>query len=953
LDGETMNDQTQTTERAAELAAERKKRYKQSLNLPKTGFPMKANLAQNEPQTQKRWAAQGLYERIQEARAGKDRFVFHDGPPYANGSIHAGHLLNRVLKDLVVRSRIMMGQDCPFVPGWDCHGLPIEHRVLTELQEKGKLEALNDLPDDSRRMAIRRECQKYAAKYQKLQARQMLRLLTLADFENPYLTMRPEYEVAALEVFATLVGQGLVYRDLKPVHWSIANQTALAEAELEYRDRVDPSVYVAFDALDPAVVGHAFDVEVDEPVGFLIWTTTPWTLPANLLIAVHKDLKYSLVRLGDRLLVVADGLVDAVCRAADADAKKLGETVGFNLVDMRYRHPLTDRAFPDRAGRIVAADYVTLEDGTGLVHTAPGHGHDDYLTGLAEGVEIYTPVLDDGTFDDTVPEWLQGVSVWDANETVPDRLRDSGHLIAAADYEHSYPHDWRSKTPVIFRGTEQWFVAVDREMPRDGKSLRGAALEASHNGIRFIPEWGKKRLAGMLESRPDWCISRQRSWGLPIPSFRTEDGEVFLTAASVRAVAATIAREGSDAWFQHPATELLAEYDPASDPHAPHDLDIGSLTKMYDIFDVWFESGSSWSEPMVERGGGFPVDLYLEGSDQHRGWFQSSLLCGLGAKGMPPYKALLTHGFMVDRHGHKMSKSTGNALDVEELLKDFGADVCRWWVSSLAFENDMKVDMEYFKLAGESYRKVRNTLRFMLSNLSDFEPSLAVPLESLEPTTLDAYALTRATELRSRVLDAYEQFDFRRAHLLLFDFCNDTLSSFYLDALKDRLYCDQPDSERRRSAQSVMWKLTELLAVLLAPILPHTTDETWRALHGDDSCVHLETAPRVFGNAAPQWERFETVRTAAKKALEDSDIENPLDAGLVLPDPDGSLASLSADLADAIGVSRIRLVPEGEIEVLDLRDQPRCERSWRRDESVALRSDGGYLSDRDADAVDA
>ncbi len=532
-----MSDQSETSEQAVEEAAERKKRYKKSLNLPRTDFPMKANLAQNEPQTQKRWSSLGLYERIQTARAGAERFVFHDGPPYANGSIHVGHLLNRVLKDFVVRSRTMMGRDCPFVPGWDCHGLPIEHRVMTELQEKGKLETLNDLPDDTRRMAIRRECRKYAAKYQKIQAEQMKRLLTLADFDNPYLTMRPEYEAAALEVFAGLVEQGLVYRDLKPVHWSIANQTALAEAELEYRNRVDPSVYVAFDAVDPTVVGHAFDVEVDEPVGFLIWTTTPWTLPANLLIAVHKDLKYSLVRMKGRLLVVAEGLVEAVCRVAGAEAKTLGETVGFNLLEMRYRHPFLERPFPERAGRIVAADYVTLEDGTGLVHTAPGHGHDDYITGLAEDLEVYNPVLDDGTFDDSVPEWLHGMSVWDANETVPDRLRDSGHLIAAADYEHSYPHDWRSKTPVIFRGTEQWFVAVDRAMKRDGKSLRAAALEASHGEIRFIPEWGEKRLAGMLESRPDWCISRQRSWGLPIPSFRRADGEVFLTAASVRAVA--------------------------------------------------------------------------------------------------------------------------------------------------------------------------------------------------------------------------------------------------------------------------------------------------------------------------------------------------------------------------------------------------------------------------------
>jgi len=939
-------DQQTPAPAAADPAAVRKKLYKKSLNLPKTTFPMKANLGQNEAQSQKRWAQMGLYERVLDARQGEAPFLLHDGPPYANGSIHVGHLLNRVMKDLVVRSQSLMGRHAAFVPGWDCHGLPIEHKVMTDLQAKGKLDKLNALEDDARRMAIRRECRKDAEKFQKIQTGQMKRLSTLADYEHPYLTMSPAYEEATLEVFARMVDEGLVYRDLKPVHWSIANETALAEAELEYFDRTDPSVFVAFDAEDPTVVGHLFDVEVDEPVSFLIWTTTPWTLPANLLIAVHKDFKYSLVRLGGKLLVVADELAERVAGVADSPHEKLGETVGFNLVGMTYQHP-----FMERQGRVVAGAHVTLEDGTGLVHTAPGHGHEDYQTGLAEGTEIYSPVRGDGTFDDSVPDWLEGKSVWEANELIPPHLADSGHLVAADDYEHSYPHDWRSKTPVIFRATEQWFVAVDKDAAESGRSLRQGALDAARDGIEFIPAWGQKRMTGMLESRPDWCLSRQRSWGLPIPAFRTATGEIFLTAASVRAVGGVIGREGSDAWFQRSSAELLVDYDAASDPQAPANFNVDNLAKMYDIFDVWFESGSSWSEAMVGRGSNYPVDLYLEGSDQHRGWFQSSLLCGLGATGKAPYKALLTHGFMVDKQGKKMSKSGGNALDVEDLLKDFGSDVCRWWVSSLAYENDIKVDMDYFKIASESYRKVRNTLRFMLSNLFDFDAGQAIPLESLDPKTLDAYALTAATQMRAKVLAAYERYDFRRAHLLLFDFCNDTLSSFYLDALKDRLYCDKPDSERRRQAQSVMHKLTELLATLLAPIMPHTADEAWRALHGDEACVHIETATRVFGNADPAWEQVFEVREQALKVLEDSDIENKLDAGLRLSDPEGILARFVGDLPEAFGVSRVQLDGEGGPVVLDLRDEPRCERSWRRDGTVSQRSDDGWLSDRDAAAV--
>lgn len=931
---------------------ERKARYKQSLNLPKTSFPMRANLAQNEPQTLARWQREDLYQRILEDRADAEPFAFHDGPPYANGHIHVGHLLNKVLKDLVVRSRNLSGRRCAYVPGWDCHGLPIEHRVLTELLASGKLEKIQALGEDQRRMAVRRECARYAQKYKDLQAKQMERLLTLADYEHPYLTMSPEYEKGVLDVFAELVDQGLVYRDLKPVHWSIANETALAEAELEYQDREDPSVYVHFDAEDPAAVAAAFGLgETDAaPASFLIWTTTPWTLPANLLIAVHPEYRYALVELAGRRTVVALDLVPAVAKIAKLEVPPvLAEVPGSALLGLFYRHP-----FCDRSGRIVEADYVTLEDGSGLVHTAPGHGQEDYVTGLREGVEVYSPVRGDGTYDDSVPEWLRGLSVWDANPKVVEHLRASGHLYHHHDFVHSYPHDWRSKTPVIFRGTEQWFIGVDRPTVRDGHSLRQLALNATESKVRFIPAWGEKRLRGMLESRPDWCISRQRAWGLPIPAFRRADGSTFLTASTVRAIAAVFAKKGSDAWFTEEPAELLAGYDPGADPEAPEGLTVAELEKMYDIFDVWFESGSSWNAVMRQRGLGYPVDLYLEGSDQHRGWFQTSLLPALGATGQPPFKSVLTHGFMVDKEGKKMSKSLGNALEVDDLLRSFGADVCRWWVSSLAFENDIKVDLDFFEVAGESYRKVRNTLRFLLSNLSDFDPAAESGIAP-DPFSLDAWALERTAELRRKVLAAYESYQFRQAHLMLFDFCNDTLSSTYLHAVKDRLYCDRADSERRRSTQRALWTISEVVIGLLAPILPHTADEAWRALHGEDSSVHRIIFPDLVAQADPEWERVLLVRETVAKALEEAKargIENPLDAGATVPDPDGALSPFLPELPDLLGVSRVHLDPKAStISIEDLRGAPRCERSWRRDETVSQRSDGGWLSDRDAEAV--
>ncbi len=1033
---------SQTTPPPAAPSSEKpdagKNRYRDTLNLPQTPFPMKANLVQNEPASLKRWQGMGLYEKVRAGRKGAKKFVFHDGPPYANGGIHLGHLMNKCLKDLVVRTRTMAGFDVPYVPGWDCHGLPIEHKVMTEMVEKGKYEKLKTLTEDQRRMAIRRECQAYAEKYVKLQAGQMQRLLTLADYEHPYKTMSPEFEGATLEVLAALVEQGLVARALKPVHWSIANETALAEAELEYEDREDLSVYVDFEAADTGAVYRAFglkeedlnaegaesaedertegtdgkddgeDKEDESESGkppamgvlpgqrpcFMIWTTTPWTLPANLAIAVNPKFEYALVWIDGNITVMAEAAVEKVCKAAKAEAwKVLAVTSGDKLLGLRYRHPFVDVAKGQGAGAlkgadlskvftVLAADYVTLEDGTGLVHTAPGHGTEDYQTGLREGLPIYCPVLGNGHYDLTAPQWLAGADVWKANQVVSQHLRSSGHLFYSHTFTHSYPHDWRSKTPVIFRCTEQWFVKVDEPTKRDGKSLRQLALGKTGTDVTFVPEWGRNRMRGMLESRPDWCISRQRAWGLPIPAFFLPSGEYLMTPASVRAVAKLVREKGSDAWFTSPPEELLKYYDAKADSHpcVPAGLKNGSvafasLKKGPDILDVWFESGSTWNAVMRERSGGtdFPVDLYLEGSDQHRGWFQSSLLPSLGMMGEPPYRTVLTHGFMNDKDGRKLSKSRPDAKDyeVDNLTQVYGVDVLRWWVASLPYENDVKVDKEFFATAGESYRKIRNTLRFMLSNLYDFTPASAgnpgtghcASLKDFAPTSLDAWVLGEFNTLSEAVVKAYLEYDYRTAQQKLYDFCNDTLSSIYLAAVKDRLYCDKPDSARRRRTQTALFDLTDGLCRLLAPMLCHTADEAYRALwkvEASDAatCVHLRSFIERFDvNADPAWKDAlaarEPVMQAIERAKKEKGVENPLDMGVRLADSSGVMGKFDpADLSDLLGVSRVEVVKAStEHEVQDLRDQPRCERSWKRDGTVKVRSDGGTLSERDAIAV--
>ena len=938
--------------------------YRSTLQFPRTAFPMKGNLLQLEPRLQARWKRMGLYRRMRDLDHPRGPYILHDGPPYANGPIHMGHLLNKTLKDLVVRSRIMAGHDVNFVPGWDCHGLPIEHKVLQELGPESK---------NLTTAEIRQRCHDYAATCVNLQAEQLQRLGTIGTYESPYLTMRPEYEGDVLEVFARLAEEGLIYRDLKPVHWSIENRTALADAELEYYDRTDTSIHVLFLLRGSEQLPAGLHAPSGKRVWLMIWTTTPWTLPANEAIVVAPAAKYSLIRFTEgvdsRLAIVATDLVEQVF-SGTSRVEEMGRCLGAELVDsgVWYEPPLRKKKGP-----LVAADYVTLEDGTGLVHTAPGHGADDYLTGMKEGLPVYCPVQEDGTFDTTAPDWLQGVSIWDANSLIVDRLTEAGVLFRSEDYLHSYPHDWRGKTPIIFRATEQWFVAVDKPFGDTRQSLRERALQVAGEGITFVPDWAKNRLIGMLESRPDWCISRQRAWGLPIPAFFGPGEELLLTPASIRAVARRFGTFGSDVWFHEDPAALLEGYQPEEDPDLPDALrssgkeELQEFKKGVDIFDVWFESGSSWNAVLCRRGIGYPADLYLEGSDQHRGWFQLSMLPALGATGQNPFRELLTHGFMVDARGRKMSKSLGNTIEVSDILKQHGADVCRWWVSSLNYTHDIKVDWEFFRVASEEYRKIRNTIRFLLGNLKDFRPEHAVELSKQDRYSIDSWALQQLSKFVKEVHREYASFRFNLVSDAIFNFCNQTLSAVYLAALKDRLYCDPPDSFRRRRAQTVMNRVADALIRAVAPILVFTAEEAWlhHHDHSEDSVhsVHFTSLPDEFDfETDPGWTDVMALRGEALRKLEGAKnpagggLKNPLDAAITARLPKArlqTLQSFEAELADLCGVSRFELLAGSQtsIQIQDIRDEPRCERSWKRDGTVRQRSDGGWLSDRDAEVL--
>jgi len=927
-----------------------KKNFKSTLNLPQTAFPMEAKLTANEPGRLARWKAMGLYEKLMSQRATAKRWVLHDGPPFANGDIHLGHLINKTLKDVILRFRSMQGYQTPYVPGWDCHGLPIEHKIQQDLGPKLRQMSVAD---------VRKLCFEYADKYCKVQSEQFQRLGILGEWNKPYLTMSAEYEAQTLEVFAQIVEAGLVYQQLKPVPWSIENQTALADAELEYQDVTDQSVFVEF-----PIRGRSGEY-------LLVWTTTPWTLPANLAVAVNPKMEYSYAnyrRNGAlRCVVVASPLMEQVFAKANLQIEGVAKKeMGTALRGTVYEHPFVE----NRTGRVVLADYVTTTDGTGLVHTAPGHGEDDYETGVREQLEVYSPVLPSGRFDDSVPQWLQGKTVWESNKLITQHLADTGLLFAEEKITHSYPHDWRSKKPIIFRATEQWFIRIDQAFSVGGKdvprSLRQRALDAVKSQIDFVPKWGAARIVGMLERRPDWCISRQRAWGLPIPVFFNEKGEPLLSAASVRAVAKRFAQDGSAAWFTQSPQQLLGDFDSGSD--FPKD----KLRKETDIFDVWFESGSSWRDVLQGRDNlHFPADLYLEGSDQHRGWFQLSLLLSLGATGKPPFKQVLTHGFVVKPDGTKVSKSDKDYVTAMTEINRHGADLLRLWCCSVDYQNDIPASPGAIQEFGDKYRKIRNTLRYLLSNLYDFDPqSDARPIE---PASLDGWAAAQLDQLIGEVTAAYDGYQLHRAFRLLHDFCAVQISAIYGNAMKDRLYCDAADSPLRRRCQTVMHRIASALIRLLAPMLVFTADEAWEFIPhkmSEDATlasVHLALLPRPSTDLPSEkqmseWTMLLELRdqaTAQLDALKKSvGLNKALDAELIYHADDQSrqqLEQYGADLEDLVGAGFHSITPAAQgvrVEVVDRRQQYKaCARSWKRRPDVGQDAQYPDLCARDAAVV--
>jgi isoleucyl-tRNA synthetase len=900
-----------------------------TLNLPKTEFPMKANLPQAEPRRLERWKQAGLYEQVRKSRKGKPVFVLHDGPPYANGHIHLGTSLNKVLKDVVVRSRSMAGYDAPYRPGWDCHGLPIELKVEKDLGSKKHAMAP---------VAFRQACRAYAEKFVAIQRQEFERLGVQGEWEDPYLTMAPGYQATIVRQLATFVEKGLVYKAKKSVHWCISDRTALAEAEVEYDEHHEsPQIDVRFAlaADEQARLAKRFSALAGRRVSAVAWTTTPWTLPANLALAFHPDAVYGFFPVGaeGELLLVASAMREAVAkRTGLALGPSVAELPGRELEHVRFRHPWIDRDSPG-----VLADYVTLDTGTGVVHTAPGHGWDDYLTGVRYGLDIYCPVDESGRFTSEV-EHFAGQRVFEANPKVIELLRERSALVQAGKDVHSYPVCWRCKNPIIFRATEQWFIALDHGEP----SLRAQAL-AAIAATRFVPEWGQERIANMIATRPDWCISRQRLWGVPIPAFYCRGcGKVLLQGELVRHVAQVFERESADAWWTREAAELL----PAG--FACPSCGGAEFDKERDILDVWFDSGSSHAAVLGTRPDlPWPCDVYLEGSDQHRGWFHSSLLIGVGTRGCAPYRQVITHGFTVDGEGRKISKSLGNDVDTHKLIATSGAEVLRLWTIMVDYREDMRISDDMIRRVAEAYRKVRNTVRYLLSNLSGFDPARDAVAEA-ELDELDAYALARHRQVVARVLDGYAAYEFHVVYHELVKYTAADLSAFYLDVLKDRLYCDAAAAPRRRSAQTVLHRMARDLSLLLAPVLPFTSDEAWEYLpQASGGSVHTAVFPeREAPDAArlARWEGLLAVRSEVTKALEEARaaqrIAASLEARVVLRAPESALKPLReyeaispvfpGNLANLFIVSEVQLEQgEGPLAVtVEHAHGRKCERCW-------------------------
>ncbi len=791
--------------------------YKDTLNLPKSIFPMKARLGKNEPQRVESWKEKDIYSIILHKKQKNPLFLLHDGPPYANGNIHIGHALNKILKDIINKYKLLDGYSTPYVPGWDCHGLPIEHKVCSNLPPE-KLASMSKLE-------VRKKCRDYALKYLHLQKEEFQRLGCLGDWENPYLTLDPSYEKGVLQVLKKLVEKGTVYKSLKPVSWCARCETALAEAEVEYHDHTSPSIFVSF----PVIKGEKQDISLDN-LYFVIWTTTPWTLPANVGICLHPDFTYVIARDEDgNRYIVARELLESFSEKSGKKLTVVDKHAGSYLEGFICQHPF----IKERKSRVVLDDYVTLEQGTGCVHIAPGHGQEDYLIGLKYDLPVLAPVDDDGRFTEDFSD-CQGKMVFEADSQIIEILKESNNLLAVEKLPHSYPHCWRCKKPVIMRATEQWFISIDHD------HLREQALQECDK-VQWIPGWGKERIRNMISSRSDWCISRQRSWGVPIPAFQcTSCGTALLKPELIEFFMEIVKKEGTDAWFSKETSELLPE------GYQCPECDNSSFEKENNIIDVWFESGVSHHSVMDERPElQAPADLYLEGSDQHRGWFQSSLLTSVAYRNTAPFRKVLTHGFLLDGKGKAMHKSAGNAISPIDTCHKLGADILRLWVSSENYREDVRLSEEILQRMSDAYRKIRNSIRFIINNLSDYNPEKdEVSFEDF--TILDKYQYSRLQSLSLSLQEAYEQFAIYRVFHLIYNFVVRDLSSFYLDIVKDRLYTFARDSKERRGTQTVLYHTLRTITLYLAPILSFTAEEIWEYLPGEkEETVFLEEFPSI------------------------------------------------------------------------------------------------------------
>ncbi|ANF59311.1 isoleucine--tRNA ligase [Halotalea alkalilenta] len=937
--------------------SDRQHDYKHTLNLPSTDFPMRGNLPSQEPKRLAQWTDMGLYTKLREIRAGRERFVLHDGPPYANGSIHIGHAVNKILKDIIVKSKSMAGFDAPYVPGWDCHGLPIEHKVETT---HGK-----HLPA----ARARELCRAYAAEQIEGQKADFIRLGVLGDWDNPYRTMDFVNEAMEIRALAKIVERGFVFKGLKPVNWCFDCASALAEAEVEYQDKESDAIDVAFPVVDPLRLAAAFGVDaLAKPAAVVIWTTTPWTIPANQALNVHPDFTYALVDVGERLLLLAETLVESCLERYGLDGEIIARAPGTALELIEFHHPLAgiDPGY-DRAAPVYLADYVELGAGTGVVHSAPAYGEDDFYSCRRHGMsfdEILSPVQANGVYAESLP-LFGGQFIWKANPRIVAALDDAGQLLAHQRISHSYMHCWRHKSPLIYRATAQWFVSMDKPCA-DGRSLRGLALEGI-DSTRFYPAWGQARLHGMIESRPDWCISRQRNWGVPIAFFlHRESGELHpRTVELMEEVAQRVEREGIEAWFKLDPVELLGAQ--ASD-----------YEKVLDTLDVWFDSGTTHyhvlrgSHPLAHAEGP-AADLYLEGSDQHRGWFHSSLLTGSAIDGHPPYRALLTHGFTVDAQGRKMSKSVGNVVAPQQVMDKLGADILRLWVASTDYSGEMAVSDEILKRTADAYRRIRNTARFMLANLTGFDPARDI-VEPERMIALDRWAVDRAAQLQARIEKAYTEYRFLDVYQQVLSFCSRDMGSFYLDVIKDRQYTTQADSLPRRSCQTALYHIARALSRWIAPILSFTAEEIHENLPGkgaesvllEEYYRELVELPQDFAYGRAFWDRVMEVKHAVNKCLEaargEGLVKGSLDTEVTLYVDEALhslLARLGHELRFVLITSEARLEPldqagegaaETEIDGLKVKviasPWPKCERSWERRPDVGTHPEHPTLCER-------